>query len=436
LNEETCTFTVTINIAFDSGADAAYRANAERAIEDFWNNAGGNPPTYGDCKCLVKFEVNTKSVQNCDTQGSTDWHCIKVTPYASTPPVDTNGKKYIGYMYPPGVSTGQNLTGWWSDAMDGAAPGGGNYADFAHEAGHLMGLEDGDGGIMSNTTPGQATQTQGNIDEIMRDVCGGKNCPDRCCCGNGVVEKAKGEECDPLAQASTCGAGQFCCPYCCKCEKPQCDPAAGEYASKADCEANCKSTEGNAQECVYSYWSGCWFCIPQGLSGLYPEASSTNPRGCEKCSHGSAVPPMPEPPKTTAKPDVGEEMLWEVTKVVASSPVLATMFGNERANVYLENGEAYYVVFSNGRAVDGGKGELPDPTMNIYMSEQTAWMIYYDDIEPTEALKRNLITYEGVGFVEGFKFWASDFFFDVFVPYEGPGPNQPPEEVLVGGRIY
>ncbi|MEM4272674.1 MAG: hypothetical protein QXH30_03715, partial [Candidatus Bilamarchaeaceae archaeon] len=178
-----------MNIAFDNGADAGYRASAERAIERFWNNEGGNPPTYGECKCIVKFEVNTKGVQDCDRESSPEWHCIKVTPYATKPPVDTGGKKYVGYMYPPGVSTKQNLTGWWSDGMDGPAPEGGNYEDFAHEAGHLMGLEDGDGGIMSNTSDPGPQPNQALIDEIVRDVCKGEKCPDRCCCGNGIVEK-------------------------------------------------------------------------------------------------------------------------------------------------------------------------------------------------------------------------------------------------------
>ena len=43
----------------------------------------------------------------------------------------------------------------------------------------------------------------------------------------------------------------------------------------------------------------------------------------------------------------------------------------------------------------------------------------------------NVLIYEGVGFLEGFKFWASDFLFDVFVPYEGPAPGEVYEPVLV-----
>lgn len=431
LDEEGCTFTITLNIAFDSGADDTYIWNAKNEIEDFWNNAGGAQPTTGECKCEVKFVVNTKKVQNCDKDSSSEWHCIKVTNYQATPPVDTRGKKYMGYMYPPGVSTGQNLTGWWSDEMSRPAPGGGNYLDFAHEAGHLMGLEDGDGGIMSNTTPGQATQTQSHIDEIIRDVCKGKSCPDRCCCGNGNVDKDKGEQCDPLATPNGCGAGAFCCPYCCSCEQPQCDPTAGEYASKEDCAKNCQSTEATPQECVYNYYTGCWFCIPSGWASVYPETDPANLRGCGKCEHTKPA-PAPQPPSSPSlvQKGVGEESVLDLSRNLASAPMLSSLFGNERANIYLADGTEYYAITQGGEVIAGGEGLLPDPTMNIYTDGQTALMLYYNDIGPTDALKRELVTYEGVGFFEGFKFWLSDFLFDWFVPYEGPGPNEPPEYVL------
>ena len=39
LDADSCKFTITLNIAFDGGADAGYRARAANEIEDFWNNA-------------------------------------------------------------------------------------------------------------------------------------------------------------------------------------------------------------------------------------------------------------------------------------------------------------------------------------------------------------------------------------------------------------
>ncbi len=431
LDADSCTFTITLNIAFDAGADAGYRARAANEIEDFWNNAGGDPPTVGECKCTVKFVVNTKSVQNCDKETSTEWHCIKVTPYSTTPPKDTRGKKYMGYMYPPGISTGGNLTGWWSDQMSRPAPGGGNYLDFAHEAGHLMGLEDGDGGIMSNTTPGQATQTQAHIDEIIRDTCDGKECPDRCCCGNGKVDKDKGEGCDPVATPNGCDANGFCCPYCCQCEKPACDPAEGEYASKADCSSNCKpENEGETVQCVYNYYTGCWFCIPSGWESLYPETDPANLRGCGSCNHTTPAPPVEPPASTHLKPDVREEPVTDVAYNIASAPMLSGLMGNERINFYVQGLGEYHAILENGKVVEGGEGLHPNPSMNMFSDAQTVNMLYYGDIEPVEALKRELVTYEGVGLVEGVKFWATDFLFDAFVPYDGAGPGEPPEYVM------
>jgi len=434
LDADSCTFTITLNIAFDSGADAGYRARATNEIEDFWNNAGGDPPTVGECKCTVKFVVNTKSVQNCDKETSTEWHCIKVTPYSTTPPKDTRGKKYMGYMYPPGVSTGNNLTGWWSDQMSRPAPGGGNYLDFAHEAGHLMGLEDGDGGIMSNTTPGQATQTQALIDEIIRDTCDGKECPDRCCCGNGNVEDKKGEKCDPVATPNGCGSGDYCCPYCCSCYGKQCDPEADEYSTKEACAAGCKpEEEGGTVQCVYSYWTGCWLCIPSGWESLYPETDPENIREAGKEGHeeeGHAAPATGSPASTYVKPDVGEESVLDLSQDLASVPMLSGLMGNERINFYVQGLGEYHAMLRNGEVVEGGEGLQANPTMNVFSDEQTVEMLYYGDFGHLEALKRELVTYEGVGLVEGVKFWATDFLFDAFVPYDGPGPGETPEYVM------
>ncbi|MBD3398597.1 hypothetical protein GF412_05135 [Candidatus Micrarchaeota archaeon] len=433
LDEESCTFTITLNIAFDSGADDTYIYNAKTEIEDFWNNLGGDQPTVGECKCTVKFVVNTKKVQDCDQEASTEWHCIKVTSYSTAPPKDTRGEKYMGYMYPPGISTGQNLTGWWSDQMSRPAPGGGNYLDFAHEAGHMMGLEDGDGGIMTNTTPGKAVQTQGLIDEIVRDTCK-KECPDRCCCGNGEVENDKGEGCDPVATPTGCGSGDYCCPYCCNCYGKQCDPQAGEYATKAGCDAGCKpQNPGETVQCVYSYWTGCWFCIPTGWESLYPETDPDKIREAGKANHDSEGHSKEEPsaqPSTSTKPRVGEESVLDLSQGLASLPMLSGIMGNERINFYIEGLGEYHAALQGGVVVEGGEGLQENPTMNVFSDEQTVEMLYYGDFGHLEALKRELITYEGVGLVEGVKFWAGDFLFDTLVPYDGPGPNDTPEYVM------
>ncbi len=431
LDEAACKFTITLNIAFDSGADASYRADAKNEIEDFWNNEGGDPPTVGECKCDVEFVVNTKPVADCDKEASTEWHCIKVTPFSTTPPKDTRGKKYMGYMYPPGISTGGNLTGWWSDQMSRPTEGG-HYMDFAHEAGHMMGLEDGDAGIMSNTTPGQATCPQSLIDEIVADTCG-KSCPDRCCCGNGEVEKGKGEACDPLAKPTGCKKDESCCPYCCSCYGKKCETKNGDYATEAECKENCKpEAEGESVQCVYSYWSGCWFCIPSGWESMYPETDPARIRECGECNHTKGIKPTePEAVTTTQSAEAGEKAAETISNAISSSPIISSIFGDERANIYVEGMGEYYIIRQNGEIAEYGEGELPDQTMNIYTDELTVQLLEEGKLTGIGALKQDRITYEGVGFVEGIKFWIADFVVDWFVMYgestwtEEPGMPEP-----------
>jgi hypothetical protein len=81
------------------------------------------------------------------------------------------------------VSDGKPVTGWWSDIMSTATEGGERCIDFAHEAGHLMGLEDSDGGIMniSGVVGANAGVSQQNIDDVVKKLCGEDACPDRYC---------------------------------------------------------------------------------------------------------------------------------------------------------------------------------------------------------------------------------------------------------------
>ncbi|NYZ61130.1 hypothetical protein H0O01_05545 [Candidatus Micrarchaeota archaeon] len=421
VNAETCTFTVTMNIAF-FGASDDYIANAKNEIENVWNNAGGQPFTAGECKCEFKVVVNTQKVTSCSPPPANS-HCIEVTSFASNPPRATNGSTYYGYMYPPGVSTKDGLKGWWSDGMSGPAPGGGNYNDFAHEAGHMMGLEDGDGGIMSATNTGP---TQANVDEVVRDVCKGKKCPDRCCCGNGVVEGGKGEQCDPVANPNGCGASDACCPYCCQCKARQCDPEAGEYGTKEECESNCKEEGGVQYTCAYSYWTGCWVCVFSGAERIDPQFSATGIREAPRCGE-----PIDANRTSTEKPPLA---VGDVAEEIRGVPGVSYFFGNEKVNFYVEGFGDYFVVFADGEVVEAGEGELPDRTMNVYTDENTLYGLYYGEITPMEALKTGRLRYEGVGFFEGFKFWLGDLMFNMFVPYSGPREREITETVLTYPR--
>jgi len=429
VDADSCTITITINIAFDSGASSDYVDRARGEIANFWNNAGGTPPTYGDCKCAVKFAVNALKNADC-SKPPQGYHCIKVTPYGTTPPISTNGTKYPGYMYPPGVSTGQPLTGWWSDIMSRPTEdGSGSYFDFAHEAGHMMGLEDGDGGIMSNTSAPGAQPNQDLIDEIVRDACKGKKCPDRCCCGNGAVEKGKGEGCDPAAKPNGCGSSDSCCPYCCNCYPKQCNPADGEYASEAECKAGCTSENaglaaGTAVSCAYNYWTGCWDCAGDLSKQISPQYDSTRIRECPKDNHSTAQSRV-NGSGTNLSAYVGG-----VPGKMAQIPLLSSFVSNERINVYVGR-NVYGLEFEGGKLKSISEGGVKNPTINMYTDEQTVYEIGYGDISVIEAIKRGKITYEGADFVSWLKIRFGGFFFDIFYPYEGPGPDDIIESVLV-----
>jgi len=270
-----CKITITIKIAFAGATDQQIQ-NWKNEIEDVWNGPN-NFQTTGDCDCEVEFKVETMKITNpvnvnCNPPLA-GYHCVMVTPWNNNnnnlpwfyKPDGT--KKYVtaymGYNSQSPSQGGASIDGWWSDqtsrpVTDAAGkPTGENYKDAAHEAGHMMGLDDeyGNPNIMGQTSGPNAKPTQEQIDQVVKNVCGEGACPDYCCCGNGKVEEDKGEQCDPMAEDIKCGEGEYCCIICCQCHSQLCSPEDGEYATKEDCERSC---EGG--QCLYNYETGCWDC--------------------------------------------------------------------------------------------------------------------------------------------------------------------------------
>ncbi|MBN2112386.1 hypothetical protein JW707_04790 [Candidatus Woesearchaeota archaeon] len=408
-----CEVEIIINLAF-IGANDSYIYDMADDIESVWNGPNGFQTT-GDCKCKVTFSVKLKKVtdpnqKNCThPQPVTDAHCIMVTDYTTDPPRNqsniTGAKLYMGYMY--GVSeNGGSLQGWWSDEMNRPVEGGNGerYHDAAHEAGHMMGLQDNEGdGLMSHTSGPNAKPTQENIDSAVKNVCKGKDyCPNRCCCGNGKVDKDKGEGCDPKATPTGCTSPESCCPYCCHCGKI-CDPKKGEYPSQEECKKNCKTQPG----CMYNYETGCWDCLDEPFQATFTMYdSSTRPKGC------------PEPLEESK---ISQEELEDIKTMynnnIGAAPVISKFFANERINLYIDGtGEVFFETV-NGVVGVIHEGFEPDHTLNMFTDSETVDMILAGEMSVEQALDEGRITYDGEGAFKSVKFGFAKlmfWFYEIF----------------------
>jgi len=304
-----CDFTITIKIVAVGGKEdpeATERTvqSWEQDIESVWNGpvqGNGDSPTHGECECDVNVDAVFEGyVENCSDPAAKGYHCVEITPdYAR----DTSGKLYRAYMR--GVSNkGSSISGWWSSAHVNApawiGPGEGKQGpyyleeevhDAAHEAGHMMGLDDLDppeANIMGMTWGDAATPTQAQIDQIVENNCEPDECPDECCCGNGKIEGDKGEECDPEADPNGCKVGEMCIYPDCTCfsldpcgdgtvDEPdeECDPAAEP--------TGCDEGETCNEECV---------CEPKPP----PTTRITSPANSSSLTEETTVTATAEPP--------------------------------------------------------------------------------------------------------------------------------------------
>jgi len=453
-----CHITITLKVAF-VGADDDFISRFFNEVKDVWNGPQDNPSTYGDCKCPFEVKVVTKKAARCDSPPTDGYHCIEVTNFTAKPPYSANESvlgqvrngtidprtsgqviRYRGYLYPPGTSTGQALNGWWSDAMS-TPYNGSTVTDFAHEAGHLMGLADNSGGIMdfAGMTTGRASQ--GNIDQAVKNVCKEANpCPDRCCCGNGAVDTGKGEACDPLAVPSGCAKGSACCPVCCRCIVPVCDPAAGEFLTEEDCKQNCL---GKSDTCQVNYQTGCWDCGPAWVakSGPYTASREAMWKANESIFHPPfTLPPanaspllpvtatvtvpaataVPQPKAPEPETPVNTTPISPLISSISDVPVAADFLANERINVHLPEGE-YHVTTEDGSITDSGEGTGSDPTVNVWSDEQTLRQIAAGDLTFEEAVFSDRVRFEGVGFVSSLKFAVSGYIVKIRAAFSSGG---------------
>jgi len=419
-----CDLVITIKIAF-IGANDSYINSAKNEIESVWNGPTGNR-IAGDCNCKVTFKVETKKLNQAScTPPPQGYHCVMVTPFFNAsggyadPPRNqtnmTNATLYIGYMYGIASGNGSNSQqGWWSDQMSQPVPGsatGEQYKDFAHEAGHMMGLEDGDGGIMNRTAGANSEPTQDNINEIVNDICGANACPDTCCCGNGKVDKDKGETCDPKVFPSGCTGGSKCCPVCCSCFARVCDPAVYAYLNLSDCESVC----GADSKCYMNYKSGCYDCIKQNTDLTGSCLDPSNVRGNRACDH---------PIYDLTSEQIGETLL----------PLIGILFKSERININISGMGQAYVILQDGKVIDDGLGSIDDPTVLFTTDAKSVAGAVAGKLSTHQAIKDGYLKIEGVGFFNSFRIWFFLFLFKTTEPSETgyvPTPEEPfPEEYI------
>jgi len=418
-----CDITITIKIAF-AGADNAYINKAENEIESVWNGPNGFR-TIGDCKCKMKVDVQTMKTADCVNNPPAGYHCVTVTnffnpaktAYDNPPRNQTNisgAALYVGYLYGTATGNGGNsIQGWWSDQMsrpsNPANPAAGNYNDFAHEAGHLMGLDHNNnaGSLMNNTLAGP---TQDDIENAAKNICGPNPCPDSCCCGNGVVDRNKGEGCDPLAKPSGCNAGESCCPVCCHCYMLPCVAANGEYPTLSSCQSGC----GLGASCYKNYKTSCWDCVKQTVVVTGTCRDPTNIRGNPDCDHpGTSFP---------------KQMLGAYDSGFINLPVVGGIFANERINIRTIEGDEGFLITQNGIIMSSGAYLLKDPTVTISTDRLTLGLLAGGQISAQQALATGRIRIEGNDLASGIKFGFYNVLLGIHDFFSPPPEFVPPAE--------
>ncbi|MCI0504078.1 matrixin family metalloprotease [Candidatus Micrarchaeota archaeon] len=419
-----CDITITIKMAF-AGANASFAAAAENETEGFWNGPRGFRTT-GECKCTVEVKLETTLVADCKNNAPAGYHCITVTKffkpdgtYDDPPRNQTNitgAEIYVAYVNGVARGNGSNSQGgWFSDLtsrpVNSANPAGPHYMDFAHEAGHLMGLghNNNTSSIMNNTLVTEPSQD--DIDGIVENICGKGACPDSCCCGNGIVEKNKSENCDPRAAPNGCAQGASCCPVCCNCYKPLCVPSQGEFPDSASCQSAC----GPGFGCYMNYKTGCWNCVKQEAVVTGSCLDGTKIRGNLACDH--------------LGDELAEDDLKAYYESLSSIPVLGGLFATERINIATKEGDAGHIITKDGQIVGYGMSLLDDPSVKVSTDRETIGLLEKGEISIQQAISAGRIAIDGGDFFSGMRLGLYHLMFDVYnllSPEEAYAPLEAP----------
>jgi hypothetical protein len=220
-----CNITVKLYIEiFGNGTEeqdgSVSASDIEKAIEDFWNrkNAGGN--WYIKCKekdknctpdepgCKVTFDAIVKNSKENENLSSGNWSATGYWKNNSSADghhqiriINNSGWRSVVYIWPPYSlpnnpcpNDGTDPYNGSGDRMGGIWSSSASAKTIAHEAGHLMGLDDeytDDANGVSQPNPGMDTNIMGSVSKCnetanrsqIEDIVnlGGVYCPCECC---------------------------------------------------------------------------------------------------------------------------------------------------------------------------------------------------------------------------------------------------------------
>ncbi len=117
------------------------------------------------------------------------------------------------------------------------------------------------------------------------------------------------------------------------------------------------------------------------------------------------------PALTTAfdKNEISQEDITNLIQIYNTNigkvpPIFIKLFGNEKINLYIDNELFYGFRTENGRIKEEMKNGISNPTLNVYVTQETIDKIIKKEITAQEALKKGYIDYKGVGLIKKTKF--------------------------------
>ena len=206
-----------------------------------------------------------------------------------------------------------------------------------------------------------------------------------------------------------CPSDEFCCPVCCHCYGKLCVEDFGEFGSRAECEQGC---EGG--KCYYNYQTGCWDCVKNEIVVHEPPYDPEKIQEITTEEHERAA-------GLAEVERLFNEALLEV-------PTLGDYIGNERVNIIVQDEGSYYLLIEDKEIYQSGGGNIEDPTVQVITDVSTLDEINEGVLNPLDAYKEGRVKIEGVGFVNGIKYWFAEFMVDNFAPVDAVPNLEPPEE--------